>query len=76
MKPHICYGGLYFQIMDSNVNVVDCETLSRKNKQKIVWTNATFMTFVNACLDELRKGNRHGAIDGTHVRYYRMLQLL
>ena len=43
------------------MNVVDCETLPRKNKQKIVWINDTFMTFVDACLTELRKGNRPGS---------------
>ncbi|KAD4584308.1 hypothetical protein E3N88_21909 [Mikania micrantha] len=45
--------------MDQNLhNTVDCEISNKKNKTKIVWDDATFKEFINACIVELRKGNR------------------
>ncbi|XP_076897849.1 L10-interacting MYB domain-containing protein-like isoform X2 [Bidens hawaiensis] len=47
--------------MDGNrPNVVACETSTKKNKQKLLWNDAMFKEFIDACLLELRKGNRPG----------------
>lgn len=49
-----------YQAMDENDTDVDFETSNKKSKSKFMWDSSTFTVFIDACLTELKNGNRPG----------------